>query len=72
LFGTRGDGADFGHASKCAAPKAAHLSEKLVSYITRFPDKMRNKIAALAKANGQSMNAELKEVPLLPGGVIYE
>jgi len=40
-------------------PRAPQLADK---YILRMPDGMRDKLAALAKANNRSMNAEMIEL----------
>ena len=41
------------------AKRKLYPSEQQDRLIIRFPDGMRDRIAALAKANGRSMNAEI-------------
>jgi plasmid stability protein len=41
------------------ADRKPYPSEQQERFIIRFPDGMRDKISALAKANGRSMNAEV-------------
>ena len=41
------------------AERKPYPSEQQDRLIIRFPDGMRDRIAALAKANGRSMNAEI-------------
>lgn len=53
------------------AERKLYPSERQERFIVRFPDGMRDKISALAKANGRSMNAEvisLIEASLSQGG----
>lgn len=53
------------------ADRKPYPSEQQERFIIRFPDGMRDKISALAKANGRSMNAEvisMVEASLSHGG----
>ena len=53
------------------AKRKLYPSEQQDRFIVRFPDGMRDRISALAKANGRSMNAEvisLIEASLSQGG----
>lgn len=58
--------------------RAPQLADK---YVLRMPDGMRDKITALAKANGRSMNAEIvlilqqaidARTPFVGGGIDIE
>lgn len=47
------------YAELMQTPKSERAPQLADKYVLRMPDGMRDKIMALAKANGRSMNAEI-------------